>query len=219
MIAESLKDLKEHIVQYGNLISSMVDKSIQGLVDRNEDLLKEVMEVQEQQANRTELQIDELVLGALALFQPEAKDLRIILMISKMNNDLERMGDLAANIAEGAFILVSRPEIISLHDVFRMTKKTKKMLDQAITAFIDEDALLAVEVLKSDDAVDNLRDQILREVIVQMADSKMVERGLQLIRVIRNLERIADHATNIAEDVVFIKEGKVVKHRSAQKKG
>lgn len=223
MIEESLRDMKEAIVQYGTLILSMIDKSVQGLVEKDDELLKEVMETLEPEANRKELQIDEKVLNGLALFQPEAKDLRVILMVSKMNSDLERMGDLASNIAEGASILISRAELISLNDyssivnnLLRMEKKTKKMLDQSITAFIDEDALLAVEVLKNDDAVDYLRDQVLREMIAFMQDPKVVERGLQVIRIVRNLERIADHATNIAEDVIFIKEGKVVKHKSAQ---
>ena len=217
MIAESLKEMKEYIVKYGNLISSMIEKSVRGLIERDEALLKEVMEEDEPRANRMEIEIDEIVLSSLARFQPEAKDLRVILMVSKMNNDLERMGDLADNVADGAFFLIERPEVKPLLDIPRMADNTRKMLNQVITAFIEEDALLAVEVLKNDDVVDNLRDQILRDMIAMMSDPKLVERGLQVIRIVRNIERIADHTTNMAEDVIFIKEGKIVKHQSSQK--
>jgi len=218
MITESLKEMKEYIVKYGNLVSSMIEKSVKGLIERDESLLKEVMEEDEPRANRMEIEIDEIVLSSLARFQPEAKDLRVILMVSKMNNDLERMGDLADNVADGAFILIERPEVKPLLDIPRMADNTKRMLNQVITAFIEEDALLAVEVLKHDDVVDNLRDQILRDMIAMMSDPKILERGLQIIRIVRNLERIADHTTNMAEDVIFIKEGKIVKHQSSQKK-
>ncbi len=218
MIAEALNEMKENIVKYGNLVSSMIEKSVKGLIERDEALLKEVMEEDEPKANRMEIEIDEMVLSSLALFQPEAKDLRVILMVSKMNNDLERMGDLADNVADGAFFLIERPEVKPLLDIPRMAENTEKMLNQVITAFIEEDALLAVEVLKHDDVVDNLRDQILRDIISMMSDPKVVERGLQVIRIVRNIERIADHITNMAEDVIFIKEGKVIKHQSSQKK-
>lgn len=213
MIAEAMKDLIAKTVKYSTLVTGMIEKGIKGLLERDEALLKQVMEQDEPQANLYEIELDDMVLTALARFQPEAKDLRKILMILKMNNDLERIGDLANNIADGAYILIQRPEVKPLLDVPRMADNTIKMLNQAITAFINEDSLLAVEVLKHDDIVDNLRDTILRDMINMMSDPKILDRGLQVIRVVRNLERIADHATNIAEDVIFIKEGKVVKHQ------
>ncbi len=213
MIADALKELISKTVKYSNLVSGMIEKSIKGLLERDESLLKQVMEIDEPAANAFEIEIDDMVLTTLARFQPEAKDLRKILMILKMNNDFERIGDLTNNIADGAYILIQRPEVKPLLDIPRMAENTIKMLNNSITAFIDEDSLLAVEVLKHDDIVDNLRDTILRDMIAMMADPKVLDRGLQVIRIVRNLERIADHATNVAEDVIFIKEGKVVKHQ------
>ncbi len=215
MIREALQELIAKTVKYSSLVESMISNGIKGLIERDEKLLKRIMEKDEPEANLFEIEIDNMVINALALFQPEAKDLRQILMIQRMNNDLERIGDLAANNADGALILIQRPEVKPLLDLPRMAENTTKMIRDSITAFINEDTLLAVQVMQHDDVVDNLRDQILRDMIAMMSDPKVLERGLQIIRIARNLERIADLATNVAEDVIFIKEGKVVKHQNS----
>ncbi len=213
MLEEKLEKLKKRTVQFASLVQAMIENSIKGLLEKDREMLKDVIDNLEDQANLSELEIDELCLSSIALYQPEAKNLRITMMISKINNDLERMADLAVNIADSGLYLIDRPEIKPLVDIPRMAQETVKMLKNAMNAFVDENALLAVDVLKNDDIVDNLRNAVLRELISHMSsDSSVLERGLNLIRIARNLERIADLTTNIAEDVIFIKEGKVVKH-------
>lgn len=213
MLEERITKLKERIVKYGNMIESMLKDSMDGLMDKNEALLKNVIEIYEHKANETEIEIDEMCINAIALYHPEAKHLRLIMMISKMNNDFERMGDMAVNIADSALYLIKLPPVKPLVDTPRMGEETIRMLSQSMKAFIEENSLLAVEVLKNDDIVDKLRDQILRELITYMlSDSTTIERAMHIIRIARNLERIADLTTNIAEDAIYIKEGKVVKH-------
>lgn len=191
----------------------MIRKSLNGLMEKNESMLHDVIDIHEQAANELEVEIDELCISTMALFHPEAKDLRIITMIAKINNDLERIGDLATNVADSALYLMNKPPVKPLVDIPRMGDLVIEMLRSSITCFIEENTMLAVHVLKSDDEVDDLRDQILRELITYMlADSSNIERSMHLIRIARNLERIADLTTNIGEDVIFIKEGKFVKH-------
>lgn len=212
MLDEQLQLLNSRIIRYANHVETMIENSIKGLLEKDEKLLDKVINQMENFANDYEIEIDELCLNSLALFQPEAKSLRIVLMISKMNNDLERIGDLATNIAKSAKFLISKPEVKPLIDIPRMADEAIKMLRNSITAFINEDDLLAVEVLKNDDIVDNLRDQILRELITYMSEKNIINRSIHLILIARNLERAADLATNIAEDVIFIAKGRVIKH-------
>lgn len=213
MLEDKVTKMKEKIVKYGNLIETMLRDCLNGLMDNDEVPLKRVIEELEPVANETEIEIDEMCINAIALYHPEAKHLRLMMMISKMNNDFERMGDMAVNIADSGLYLIARPPVKPLIDLPRMAEDTIQMLNRSMKAFIDEDSFLAVDVLKSDDIVDNLRDQILRELITYMlSDSATIERAMHLLRVARNLERIADLATNIAEDAIYIKEGKVVKH-------
>ena len=134
-------------------------------------------------------------------------------MILKMNNDLERIGDLAVNIAESSLFLMGKPPVKPLIDLPRMAEEVMLMLRNSILAFINEDTELAIEVCKHDDMVDALRDQIYRELITyMMSDPSTIERALHLMRISRNLERIADLATNICEDAIYTAEGKVIKH-------
>lgn len=213
MINEKIQDLKKKIVNFSNVVETMIKKSLDGLMDKNLPLLKEVKDIHEPIANELEIEVDEMCLSAVALFHPEARDLRVIMMILKMNNDFERMGDLAVNIADSAIFLIDKPPVKPLVDIPRMMNHTIKMLQGAITAFIEENTELAYEVVSMDDVVDDLRDQILRELITYMiSDAKCIERAMQLIRIARNVERIADLTTNIAEDVIFITKGKFVKH-------
>jgi len=213
MLKEELHTLKERLMESASLVEGMIDKSIKGLSGRVRDLLLEVMEKDEVRENELELEIEEICIELLARYQPQAKDLRSILMILKMNNDLERMGDEAVNIAESSLYLIERPPVKPLIDIPRMAQEAMRMLRDSLLSFVREDTALASSVCKRDDVVDGLRDQILRELITYMAsDPSTIERSLHLLRISRSLERIADLSTNICEDVIYMVEGKVIKH-------
>lgn len=213
MLHEKLLALKQNLTEYASFVENMIKKSIKGLLQKETELLTEVIEQDEPKANDREIEIDEMCITLIAQFQPKAKDLRTILMVLKMNNDLERIGDLAVNICESAKFLVERPEVKPLIDIPRMADETTKMLKDGINAFINEDAILAKNVCERDNIVDGLRDQILRELVTFMtSDATTIQRSLHLIRVSHNLERIADLSTNLCEDVIFIVKGSVIKH-------
>jgi phosphate transport system protein len=183
------------------------------LLNKDKKLLLEIIEVDEPQTNDAEIEIDEMCINLIARFQPEAKDLRTIMMILKMNNDLERIGDMAVNISESALFLIERPQVKPLIDLPKMAEETIQMLRDSIDSFIKGDSKLAQSVCERDDIVDAYRDQILRELITYMiSDPTTIERAIHIERISRNLERIADLATNIGEDVVYIVEGRVIKH-------
>ena len=162
-----------------------------------------------------EIEIDDLATRLLALQQPMATDLRLLTSAIKINNDLERMGDLAVNIVERALSLINEPLIKPLIDIPAMASRVQSMIRKSLDAFVKRDAELARTVLVSDDAVDELRDAIYEELITYMErDPKTVRQGINLMFVARNLERLADHATNIAEDVLFLVEGVDVRHHA-----
>jgi phosphate transport system protein len=213
MFYEKLNRLKEKIIEQGNLVESMIEKSIRGLLNKDKALLLEVLQVDEPRTNEMEIEIDEMCINLIARFQPEARDLRTIIMILKMNNDLERIGDMAVNISESALYLIERPQVKPMIDLPKMAEETIQMLKDGIDSFIKSDAKLAKSVCERDDIVDAYRDQILRELITYMiSDPTIIERAIHIERISRNLERIADLATNIGEDVVYIVEGKIIKH-------
>ncbi len=219
MLKEKIAELKKQIIEDASLVENMIEKSIRGLVDKEKDILVSVIEQSEAKVNEWEIEIDELCINCIALYQPEAKDLRIILMILKMNNDLERMGDLAVNIAQSSLFLIERPQVKKLIDIPRMAKETIGMLHDSISSFINEDSKSARDVVMRDDLIDGLRDQIIRELITFMSkDTSVIERSLHLIKISQNLERIADLSTNICEDTIFIVEGQVIKHHKEEEK-
>ena len=213
MLGEKLNELKKKLVEEAGLAEDMVKKSIEGLIEKRKKILEKVIKEYEPKMNKLEIELDELCTNLIALYQPEAGNLRTILMILKMNNDLERIGDLAVNISESALFLIERPLVKPLIDIPRMAEETIDMLKKAVDSFINKDAKLAKSVCERDAIVDNLREQILRELITYMSsDASTIERSIHLIRVSRCLERIADLSTNICEDVIFMVEGKVIKH-------
>ena len=180
--------------------------------------LTEVIDVLEPATNDREIKIDELCTTTIAQYEPRARALRIVLMVFKMNSDLERMGDHVANIADSGLFLVSHAPVKPLVDIPRMATETITSLNDAITSFIDEDARLAQEVCERDHLIDALHDQIFRELVTFMtSDATTIERSLHLIRIANNLERIADLSTNICEDVIFMVEGRVIKHHCGEK--
>ena len=213
MVKEGLKALREKLIESASLVESMIEKSVRGLKERDKKLLAEVIEKDEPRENALEIQIDEACIHLIARYQPQAKDLRTILMVLKMNNDLERMGDEAVNISESALFLVDKPEVKPLIDIPRMAEEAAKMLNDSLKSLINEDVHLAHNVCERDDIVDGLRDQICRELITFMvSDPSVIEPSMRLIRISRSLERIADLSTNICEDVIYMVEGKTIKH-------
>ena len=213
MLTEKINILKKKLIDMASLAEDMVKNSIKGLIEKRKEILEKVIKEYEPKMNELEIELDELCTNLIALYQPKAGNLRTILMILKMNNDLERVGDLAVNISESALYLIERPPVKPLIDIPRMAEESIDMLKNAIDSFINKDAELAKSVCEKDTIVDGLRDQVLRELITYMSsDPTTIERAIHLIRISRSLERIADLSTNICEDVIFMVEGKVIKH-------
>ncbi len=209
---EELKHLKERLLHMSSLVEESISSSIKALVDRNVMLAQKVIE-SDNAINMIEIEIDEQALKFLALHQPQASDLRFVMSIMKINSDLERMGDLAVNIAEQAVQLLKVPSLKAPIDIPKMARASQKMLKDSLNAFVNSDSKLAMDVCKRDDEVDNFNRQIFQDLLKYMAeDSKSIERAVDLILVARNLERIADHSTNICEDVIYIVEGRTIKH-------
>lgn len=220
MLETKMVALRKELIEYATHVEGMIDKTITGLMRKDSSILTEVIETDEPKANECEITIDELCTTMIAQYEPRAKDLRTILMVMKMNNDLERVGDHAVNIAECSLFLIERPSLKPLLDIPRMAEESVGMLKDAIEAFIKEDALQAAMVCERDNIVDNLGQQILRELITFMsADSTTIERSMRLLNIARNLERIGDLSTNISEDVIFMVEGRVIKHHRDQEGG
>lgn len=209
---EELKELKTKLLKMSSSVEEAIQLSIKSLVDRKQELAEQVIKADDA-INMLEVEIDEVSLKLLALRQPQAGDLRFITSIMKINSDLERMGDLAVNIAERSLRLLKSPLLKPLIDIPRMAEMAQDMLKDSLNAFINRDSKLARTVCEQDDKVDNLNDQIFRELLTYMLqDPKTIERAVDLILVGRNLERIADHATNICEDVIYMVNGKTIKH-------
>ena len=214
MLEEKLIHLNKELILYATLVEGTIDKSIQGLLQRDRNLLTTVIDFDEKRVNEYDSLLDEMCTNIIAQYEPKAKDLRTVLMIYSINKDLERMSDHAVNIAESGLFLLTKPSLKPLIDIPRMAEMTRKMLKDSITAFISEEAALAKNVCRRDNDVDSLWEQIFRELVTFMiSDSTTIERALHLIRISHNLERIADLSTNLCEDVIFIVEGKVIKHR------
>lgn len=215
MLAERLTNIKKKLIDYAILVENMIDKSLDGLLEREKESLVEVIEKDEIRSNKFELELDEMCIACIAQFEPKARDLRTILMVMKINNDLERIADHAVNIAESGLFLIERPPVKPLMDIPRMAQIAVKMLKDSISAFINEDAELAYNVSIRDNDVDALRDQIVRELVTFMSSAPAtIERAFQLMRISNNLERISDLSTNISEDIIFMVQGKVIKHHA-----
>lgn len=219
MIEQEINALKESIVSYASFASRMIEESVAGLLEKDENMLQKVITEYETKANNLEIEIDETCVGLIAKYEPRARNLRTTLMIMKINNDLERIGDEAVNIAESGLFLIKRPAVKKLIDIPRMAEISMGMLKDSITAFLNGDAALAREICTRDDLVDNLRDQVTRELVTYMiSDSSTIERALQLMRIARSLERVADLSTNFCEDVVFMAEGTIIKHHHSDER-
>jgi len=214
---EELKYLNEKLLEMARLAEEAISLAVKALVDRDAKLAEQVIQADEA-INSLEIEIDELCLKLLALQQPLAIDLRFIASALKINNDLERIGDQAVNIAERTLDLLKQPLLKPLIDIPRMATLAQKMVKDSLDAFVNRDTNLARDVCERDDRVDDLNDQIFRELLTyMMQDPKTIPRAVDLILVGRHLERIADLATNISEDVVYLVNGQTIKHHIDEK--
>jgi phosphate transport system protein len=209
---EELELVKEKTLKLGSLVETMVEQAVASLVDRDSRLAEEVI-ASDRKVDILDLEIEEDCLRLLALHQPAAKDLRFITTAMKITTDLERMADQAVNICERAIELNEEPQLKPYIDIPIMSQLSQKMMREALDAFVRKDAELARQVIPEDNKVDALKDQIFRELLTfMMEDPRTIPRAIRLILVSRHLERVADHATNIAEMVVFLVEGKTIRH-------
>jgi phosphate transport system protein len=215
---KELKELKENLLRMAALVEEAIRDAVQSLVKRDSDLARKTFEF-EDRINKMEIAIDDMCLKLLALRQPMAVDLRFITSAMKITTDLERMGDQAVNIAERTVSLNEDPQLKPYIDIPRMTEIVQSMVRDVLDAFVNSDSKLARSVCGRDDLVDGLNDQVVRELLTYMiSDPKTITRAVHLMIVARCLERIADHATNIAEDVIFMVDALVIKHHADEKK-
>ena len=215
--AEELEHLKQRLLVMGGLAEDRVSLAMRALVERNREAVREVIEGDEA-VNQMHVEIDDRCFKLLALHQPMASDLRTIVSAVKINNDLERVGDLAVNIGQAAERYISHPPVKPLIDLPRMGTLAQRMLRGALDSFVSRNIKAAHEVLEQDDALDGLKNQIFRELLTYMlGDPHTIEPAIDLVLMSRHLERIGDHATNIAEDVIFIVEARDVRHHAGER--
>ncbi|OGP60736.1 MAG: phosphate transport system regulatory protein PhoU [Deltaproteobacteria bacterium RBG_13_52_11b] len=212
-----LQDLKENLLNMAALVEETINLSVQSLVKRDSQLAQKAFQ-NEDRINKFEIDIEDMCLKLLALRQPMAVDLRFITAAMKIITDLERMGDQAVNIGERAISLNQEPQLKPYIDLPRMALIVQSMVKDVLDAFVNRDSKLARSVCARDDLVDGLNEQVFRELLTYMiSDPKTIERSVHLLIVARCLERIADHATNIAEDVIFMTDALVIKHHADTK--
>ena len=212
---EQLEVLQERLLAMGGLAEDRMDDSVTALTDRQAQLVERIL-AGDEPINALHIEIDDRCFKLLALHQPMAADLRAIVAAVKINTDLERVGDLAVNIAEATKRYLQHPPVKPLIDIPRMGDIARTMLRDALDAFVRRDIPLAEAVLAADDELDGLKTQIFRELLTFMlAEPSTIEPALDLILISRHLERIGDHATNIAEDVIFMVSARDVRHHSA----
>jgi len=209
---EELKKLREEILYMGGMIEDQIQKSIKSLVERDSKLAELIIE-RDHEVNRLDVDIDDICVRLLALHQPAGRDLRFITTGLKITTDLERIGDMAVNICERALELNQEPQLKPYIDIPRMARVAQRMIRESLDAFVREDTELALKVCKDDGEVDQLNSQIFREVVTFMIDDPhTINRAIKISSISKYLERIADHATNIAEMVIFMVKGKSIRH-------
>ncbi len=208
-----IAELKQQLFTMAGIVEEMVGNSVKALVNKDPALAEQVIGPDEDRVNRLEIENEDAAINLVALYQPEASNLRTLVMVIKINNDLERLGDHAVNIAEAAQFLMTKPAVKPLVDIPKMAEHAIAMLKDALDAFTRADAELARSVCARDTVVDELNDTVKRDLAkVMNANGATIDRALKLMMVSLNLERIADLATNVAEDVIYIVTGQVIKH-------
>jgi phosphate transport system protein len=215
-LEHDLADLKDRVLRMGSLVEDAIRKSVRALVERDRDLALAVIDG-DSIINTHDVEIEEECIRLLAIWQPTGSNLRFITTAIKIITDLERMGDLAVDICERTIELMDEPQLKPYIDIPRMAEASQKMLRDSLDAFVERDADLAVKVCAADDLVDNLNQQIFNELLVYMLqDPKNIARAVRLTYVAKYLERVGDHATNIAEMVVYMVKGKVIRHMACE---
>jgi phosphate transport system protein len=213
---EELEQLKTRLLEMGGLAEERVRSAVEGLVERDSALIDRVL-IGDTPINQLHIEIDSRCFKLLALHQPMAVDLRAIVSAVKINTDLERVGDLAVNIAEAVRRYTRHPPVKELIDIPRMADIAQRMLRDALDSYVRRDTTLAHAVLNEDDKLDALKTQVFRELLTYMLqDPSTIEPALDLILISRHLERIGDHATNVAEDVIFMVSAKDVRHHAGE---
>lgn len=209
---EKLKELKDTLLSMGNIAEKMVDLAIKSLMQKDEKLIQKVF-VHENEINHFHIEIDELCLNLLALYQPIASDLRFITGGMKINSELERIGDLAVNIGQNVLLILKEPQLEPHNNLSKMNFLAMQMVKKSLQSFVNKDVDLAKNVLLMDDEVDMLKNQIFRKLLtLEFSNAQILEQILIISLISRHLERIGDHATNIAEDVIFMILGKDIRH-------
>ena len=212
---EELDALKQTLLAMGGLVEDQIRRVMRALVERDDEQAKDVI-ARDREVNAYENEIDEKCVELLALHQPAAGDLRFLTTAMKIVTDLERIGDQAVNIAQRALELNHEPQLKPYIDLPRMAEKAQAMVKESLDAFVARDTALARRVRAEDEAVDALNHQIFRELLTfTMADPTTIPRAIRLILIARFLERVADHATNIAEMVIYLVESRMVRHTLA----
>jgi phosphate transport system protein len=213
-----LEQIRKTLLRMGGLVERQIREAMQALVERDA-VRAETVIAADDEVDELQKEIDALCSRMLALQQPMATDLRFLVATMKIATDLERMGDSSVNVAQAVPILNQEPPLKPYIDLPRIAQITQEMVRDALDSFVRRDARSAIEVCKRDDEVDGLYKQLFRELVTYMAeDSRYITRALHLLLIARNYERIADHATNIAEDVVFYVEGRDIRHLAADEK-
>jgi phosphate transport system protein len=214
--SEELQLLKQRLLEMGDLAASRIDRAMTGLIARDSLILGEVIQGDES-VNDYQIEIDDRCFKLLALRQPMATDLRLIMATTRITSDLERVGDLAVNIAEAAARYIQNPPVKPLIDLPKMSELAQQMLRDALSSFVSGEVALASDVLKRDDALDDLKRQVFQDLLSFMLNNpQLVAPALDLVLVSRHLERVGDHATNIAEDIIFLVEGRDIRHQTSR---
>jgi phosphate transport system protein len=209
---DELADLKTTLLRMAGLAEDQIDKALTALVTRDSALARHVIE-RDHQVNTLDVEIDEECIRLLALHQPAARDLRLVTTAMKISTELERISDLAENVSERTIELNEEPQLKPYIDIPLMGKMARTMVKESIDAFVKDDSALARKVLTDDDFVDDLMEQLFRELLsFMLEDTRTISRAIRLSFIAKYLERMADHATNIAELVVYLVEGKIIRH-------
>ena len=207
-----LRDVKESLLYLGALVEKAIELAIKALLDRDTEIARKVI-CDDSEIDQRDVEIEEKCIRILALRQPTARDLRYITTAIKINGHLERIGDMAANIAEKAIILSEEPPMKPYIDIPRMAEIARAMIKESLDALVNEDTDLAQKVRVEDETIDNLNEQVFRELLTFMLeDPKNIHRSLIIMQISKSLERIADHAEGIADMVVYMVTGKIVRH-------
>ncbi|MDE0404051.1 MAG: phosphate signaling complex protein PhoU [Nitrospira sp.] len=216
---EEFEKLKSKILMMGTLVEEQIRNALTALIERDEALAQQVIE-NDHKVNTLDVEIDEMSLDALVRYQPVAKDLRFVTTAMKISSELERMSDLSENICERTIELNEEPQLKPYIDIPHMAERARIMVKESLDAFVKMDSALARKVIQDDDFIDNLTEQLFRELLSFMIENpKTISRAIRLSFISKYIERIADHATNVAELVVYMVEGKIIRHTVPPQEG